>query len=528
MRSDSHCDECNRTYSNDVLIQSGSRSCSGTAEKINRAACQSKGVHAQAFQAAIATLLPQTFTLIMEGPQSPANPAAPGKPPPIFRINLSLPPSERYVELACLYRDKMRGLRGMFDELVHGISPKIPLRAVHWLARLSLRRLYTEEETDELRGISRTTDIDMYLLISLNTVLDLLMGCTSGGVRAKSGSQTKMLHFRTLDWGMDPLRDLIVQLDFVRGDDPEKVLATSITYVGYIGVLTGVRKGLSMSLNFRPEHDESQNVAFYTNHLLVLLGIRQSISSLMRECLFSFPDEPKPKKREVSLSALEDIVDQVPGLPTTAAYLIFSDGVTTVTMEKDHRTAVVRSSRSFIIATNHDQQPGSMPPKAIADEKRKKHVGLSLVSSDAQVMADLIEDSNERRDCMEARWNKKVQQAVQAQKAALKKGTDQIDNIDQPQGSRSSVRLRKKREEKAKEAERKRDSMQDSLDDSDVAATQKEIISWLTTYPVLNETTHYATIMDPSKGKVAWLRQYDPSEWEEVNEDASDSGAAVL
>lgn len=453
--------------------------------------------------------------------------AAAGKKPLVFRINLSLPPSERYVELAKLYRDKMRALRGMFDELVHGISPRIPLKGVHWLARLSMRKLYTDEETDELRGISRVTDIDMYLLISLNTVLDLLMGCTSGGVRTSSPSGNKMLHFRNLDWGMDPLRELIVQLEFVRDDNPDKVLATSITYVGYIGVLTGVRKDLSMSLNFRPVHDESRNVAFYTNHLLVLLGIRQSISSLMRECLFSFPDEPEPKKGEKSLSTLDKIVAQVPSMPTTAAYLIFSDGAKTVIMEKDHVTAVVRSSSSFIVTTNHDQEPDSAHPKAIANEKRKNHAGLSLVSSDTQVMADLIEDSNERRDCMQARWDERVQQA-QAKKAAMKQVPEHIDNLDQPQGSRSSLRLRKKREEEAEKAERQRTSIKDSLDDEDVAITAREVMLWLTTYPVLNEETHYATILDPSRGKVTWVRQYDPSEWEEVAEDANDSDMIVL
>jgi hypothetical protein len=459
---------------------------------------------------------------------SPTRPAPAGQKPPKFKINLSLPPSERYVELATLYRDKMRALRGMFDELVHGISPKIPLKGVHWLARLVLRRLYTDEETDELRGISRVTDIDMYLLISLNTVLDLLMGCTSGGVRTKSQSKTTMLHFRTLDWGMDPLRELIVQLEFIRDDNPDKVLATSITYVGYIGVLTGVRKDLSMSLNFRPVHDESRNVAFYTNHLLVLLGIRQSISSLMRECLFSFPGEPKPKNREDSLSTLEKIVAQVPSMPTTAVYLIFSDGVTTVTMEKDHQTAVVRSSPSFIITTNHDQEPGSTPPKAIANEKRKNHAGLSLVSSDAQVMVDLIADSSERRDCMQARWDERVQEAVQAKKAPMKQVPEHIDNPDQPQGSRSSLRLRKKREEEAEEALRQRASMQGTSDGEDVAVFAREVVSWLTTYPVLNEETHYATILDPSRGKVTWVRQYDPSEWVEVDEEANDSDVIVL
>lgn len=90
--------------------------------------------------------------------------------------------------------------------------------------------------------------------------------------------------------GMDPLRELVVQLDFVRENQPgedgqggKEVLASSITYVGFVGVLTGVRKGLSASLNFRPVHNDSmlsrerRNLAFYVNHLLVLLGRRQSI-----------------------------------------------------------------------------------------------------------------------------------------------------------------------------------------------------------------------------------------------------------
>lgn len=433
-----------------------------------------------------------------------------GNPPPVFRIDLSLPPSERYVELASLYRDRMRALRGMFDELVQSISPKIPLKLVHWLARSFLRKLYTNEETEELRGISRATDIDMYLLISLNTVLDLLMGCTSGGVRTKRGSSTKMLHFRTLDWGMDPLRDLIVQLEFRRREDPT-LLATTVTYVGYVGVLTGVRKGLSASLNFRPVHDTSKNLAFYSNHLLVLLGIRQSISSLLRQCIFS---SPSAQHGNSNLSTLESIVANVPSMPTTAAYFIFSDGATTVTMEKDHRTAIVRSSPSFIVTTNHDQQSDASL-KAIAEEKRHHHAGLTLVSGGIETMADLIEDSNERRDCIQSRWDKKLRLHMQARERVERVERQEAEQnlSDQPQGTRSSLRLRRKREEEA-ETERKQASMPHG-DDSDLAISEKEVISWLTTYPVLNEESHYATIMDPSEGKVVWVKRYDPSEWEE-------------
>jgi hypothetical protein len=393
----------------------------------------------------------------------------------------------------------------MFDDLIRSISPKMPLKLVHSLARVFLRRLYTGEETQELRGISRSTDIDMYLLICLNTVLDLLMGCTSGGVRTKNGSGTKMLHFRTLDWGMDPLRDLIVQLEFRRGRDPT-LLATTVTYVGYVGVLTGVRKGLSASLNFRPVHDTSKNLAFYSNHLLVLLGVRQSISSLLRECIFS---SMSARPGNSKLSTLESIVENVPSMPTTAAYFIFSDGGTTVTMEKDHRTAIVRSSPSFIVTTNHDQE-SETSLKAVAEDKRHHHTGLTLVSDGIETMANLIEDSNERRDCIQARWNKKMQRHMQARERVERQEAKQSQS-DRPQETRSSLRLRRKREEEA-EVEGREAPMSD---DFDLAISQKEATSWLTTYPVLNEETHYATIMDPSEGRIVWVKRYDPSEWED-------------
>lgn len=439
-----------------------------------------------------------------------------GAKPPVFRINLSLPPKERYVSIATLYRDRIRSLRGMFDDLVTSLSPRIPVNYVHKIAWLCLHRLYTSEETQELRGISQATDIDMYLLICLNTVLDLLMGCTSGGVRVKSkSSETKMMHFRTLDWGMDPLRDLIVQLDFVRDSDSENVLATSITYVGFVGVLTGVRKDLSASLNFRPVHDTTRNFAFYANHLFVLLGLRQSISSLLRQCILLPPTQNNERSK---FSTLADIVANVPYMATTAAYLIFSNGSTTVTMEKDHRTAVVRSSSSFIVTTNHDQGSDSMSPEAVADAKRQNHFGLTLVASDGQDITDIIEDSNERHDCIQMRWNREVRE--QNELANPVSITKESLSFAEPPGSRSSLRLRKRREEEKRLEEAKREQIVslDLDDDLDIAITKSQLVNWLTIFPVLNETTHYATIMDPSLGKLAWVRRYDTSEWDEDDE----------
>jgi hypothetical protein len=162
--------------------------------------------------------------------------------PPRYTIDLSLPPSERYVKLATDFRPLILSVTGLFDDVVGALHPRIPISLVRFCARLMLRRVYSAEETAELRGISKVCGIRMFLLVALNTFLDALMGCTSGGVRTKDRQEAdfKMLHFRTLDWGMDVLRRLIVQLEFVN-EQGGGVIARSITYAGYVGVLTGVR-----------------------------------------------------------------------------------------------------------------------------------------------------------------------------------------------------------------------------------------------------------------------------------------------
>lgn len=120
------------------------------------------------------------------------------------------------------------------------------------------------------------------------------MGCSSGGAAVRdensvSGTTgTKMVHFRTLDWGMDPLRRVLVQLDYVLEPNGE-IVASSINYAGFVGVLTGVRKGLSLSLNFRGVHNGSNellaNVKYYGYLAMVVLGLRPSISSTLRSYL---------------------------------------------------------------------------------------------------------------------------------------------------------------------------------------------------------------------------------------------------
>ena len=373
--------------------------------------------------------------------------------PPKYVIDLSLPPIQRYQKIAEDFKPQLISLPTLFDELAGQVHPKISVPTVQMIARLFLRRLYSAEETEELRGIQLRTGIEMHLLVAFNVLLDLLMGCTSGGIRVQDRKEPpRMLHFRTLDWGMEALRPIIVQLEFIERPGG-KVIASSITYAGFLGILTAVKEGLSISLNFRPYHNATTrigNVRFYGNHLLVLLGFRPAISSLLRQCLL--PARNSSINLSNSQNTFDSIRQLMPSMKSTAAYLIFSDGNRTMTMEKDLHSALVRVSEDFIAICNHDEA-----------EEREEVVdveGSSKAVKEATGMELLLEDSHDRKKLAMQLW----------ERATWKH-------------------------------KRTNDAQSRSMN-------TKKLIKLVKTYPITNEETHFACIMDPRKGEFVWVEQY--------------------
>ena len=273
-----------------------------------------------------------------------------------------------------------------------------------------------------------------------------------------------MLHFRTLDWGMDFLRSIVVQLDFIRSksDTPQQILASSITYVGFVGVLTGVRQDLSISLNFRGVHNavtRYEQFRFYVHHVLVLLGVKQSISSLLRSYLVG--------RRSSRTPTLALLASEVPSKHSTAAYLMFSDGKSAVTMEKDYNTAVTRRSECFIVTTNHDL---TFSPNAGMHEDSTR--------TEVTSFADVLSESHSWRSSITKKWDAKVRREERRKRKS---------------GSRRKVR--------------EEDTMAVELS---VSLTTKEIIQWVSAWPTTNESTHFAAVLDPSTGKVLWVERYPP------------------
>ena len=109
----------------------------------------------------------------------------------------------------------MAELAKIYDEIL-SITP-FP-RFFGFLARNLLKKVYSKEETEEIRAISKATRIPIYRVVAYNTFLDLFSGCMSGGVQAKlkaRSAATSMLHFRNLDWEMDPLRNMIIRVEYL-------------------------------------------------------------------------------------------------------------------------------------------------------------------------------------------------------------------------------------------------------------------------------------------------------------------------
>jgi hypothetical protein len=394
---------------------------------------------------------------------------------PKFVVDLSLPPETRYNHIIPHFQDSVTAcnLPSLFNELLETIAGPRYGKVLATVARYTLRRVHSAEETTELTGISHAIGIPMHILVAFNVLLDLLLGCTSGGVRTldpqSPGQATRMLHFRTLDWGMEQLRQIIVELDFVCFTGGP-VIATSITYLGYVGVLTGVRKGISMSLNFRPHHAQEtawQEFSFRWNQAMVVLGYRQSISSTLRNILLdasSDPDQQPRKSQETNIISsdskvsdqyVQNVLTKLLTSNSTAAYLVFCQPNRIYIVEKDHRSANIRESDTFLTAYNHDFKDEEDPSRL------QEAVATLAEGEDATGMADLVGLSLSRQHHLQRHWRKRV----------------------------NACRRRYKQR-------------------SDVV-TMSDVIGFLEHDEISNLETHYAVIMDPEEGKVLWRRQYE-------------------
>ncbi|KAI1128727.1 beta subunit of N-acylethanolamine-hydrolyzing acid amidase-domain-containing protein [Nemania abortiva] len=402
-----------------------------------------------------------------------STPPSSEEPIPRFTIDLARPPRERYDEVVQVFGPRMRSLTGLFDSLLSMFIASTWLRQiVIGLSKVCLRRVYDDEENEEIKGISAASSVPLYLLVALNSLLDCLLGCTSGAVPVSLGKgsrrtsvetsteQTRLLHFRALDWGMDELRDLLVVLEYVDSSSeyPNRVISRSITYAGFVGSLTMIRyvPGLSISLNQRPCHDcPSRNLRWH--QLLVLFGKRRSIGSIVRSFLLH-PSQQIGEVEDTTDSGSSNLVKQaliLTLIPSAPCYLIICDGQEATVIVKDYITGSVQSTRGFIAQTNHDPEnhENSMAQTHETSRRERRKVITSAFGVEGW-----IEESVDRLQCLQKKWDRLAQRAKSTASSSAK----------------SSI-------------------------------TERTLRKWLSEYPTLNECSHFTSILDPTTGNIQWL-----------------------
>jgi len=206
---------------------------------------------------------------------------------------------------------------------------------------------------------------------------------------------------------------------------------------------------LSISLNFRPNHHCS-TFKLRWHQLLVIFGFRPAIASHLRNAIIPDPSGlPSKPLVEQTAAILQH--------RTAPCYLVFCDNETTAVIEKDLVGAKIRNSKQFIVHTNHDTK--SEDPTEPVQSEKSTILGLEL----------FVEESEDRRECVQKKWDALVKRLDKKQNEALEKG------------EAVEVKPPMIREDRLRE--------------------------WVRAYPVMNESTHFGCIMDAKTGTIRFLER---------------------
>jgi hypothetical protein len=146
----------------------------------------------------------------------------------------------------------------------------------------------------EMKAIADRSKMDLGRLVLLQHIYEASACCTS----IVLDGEKSPIHIRCMDWGMDILKPLTIEIDCRKGG---QTVFIGTTWAGFLGVFTGMRPGeWSCSLNFRVTSEGS----FWKNLKSAMKGSTPS-GFLMRYLLESEPsyDAAVEKLAKTSLVA---------------------------------------------------------------------------------------------------------------------------------------------------------------------------------------------------------------------------------
>jgi hypothetical protein len=143
-------------------------------------------------------------------------------------------------------------------------------------------------------------------------------------------------------------------------------------------------------------------------------------------------------------------------LPTSPCYLILCDGELTTVIEKELIGGRVRNSKEFIVHTNNDTK--SENPVLPAQPEKSKILEMEV----------FIEESEDRRACFQKKWDCLMRRH--------EKWNETLENKETFELKPPMVREDRLRE-------------------------------WVRAFPIMNECTHFACLMDAKTGTIRFLER---------------------
>ncbi|XP_072318678.1 acid ceramidase [Eucyclogobius newberryi] len=177
-----------------------------------------------------------------------------------YTVDLDLPPHRRWTPLIT---DKKNDLVSMIQVIRDLATAFVPSGRLIELVDLTLPLMVDtlpDPFKDEIKGIALDSGIPLGEIALFNIFYEVFTVCTSVVAEDAAGN---LLHGRNLDFGLfmgwdtknkswivsEKLKPLVVNLDFRRNN---KTVFKSTNFVGYVGMLTGIRPHLfSLTMNER-------------------------------------------------------------------------------------------------------------------------------------------------------------------------------------------------------------------------------------------------------------------------------------
>jgi len=291
--------------------------------------------------------------------------AAPPTPARKHIVNLDLPPLQRWTEVVSVYKNQ-------YGPLIEWINKAIPPAIQKLLDPLfaEIDKYLPAPFGDEIRSVANVLEpvgIDLGKVVLLNLIYDLtapgfhigseggVMACTSIVAQTANG---QMLHARNLDYSIGGLRNITIQVDFQRGG---QTIFTGTHFAGYVGILSGMRKGgWSITVNERDRDGEGSVI----DNILHLFKGAHSLGFTLRNMLET------NKTFTEALQAASTVHLMAPVYLTMAG--VRPDEGAVVTRDREHPDDVWRlqfPTRWNLVETNYDHWKPSGDTRLATAEK---------------------------------------------------------------------------------------------------------------------------------------------------------------